>query len=66
MTYYAYHSRLERCIDRRAHLLDKIIDLEPVEAKAWEAKIELDVRRSLEDLRRARLSSSNFRVSGAP
>ena len=46
--------------------MDKIIDLEPVEAKAWEAKIELDVRRSLEDLRRARLSSSNFRVSGAP
>jgi hypothetical protein len=52
-TYDAYHSRVERCIDQRAHLLDQISDLEAYEAKAREAQIELDeldVRRSLGDL----------------
>jgi hypothetical protein len=53
-TYYAYHSRVERCIDQRDHLLHQIIDLEPFETKVREAQIELDeldVRRSIGDLR---------------
>ena len=42
----AYHSRVERCIGQRDHLLDQIRDLEAHEAKAREARIELDELRA--------------------
>lgn len=48
-----YSDRLERCICIRDHLLDQINDLGAHEAKAREARIELDkleVRKSLGDL----------------
>ena len=48
-----YSDRLERCIGIRDHLLDQIRDLGAHEAKAGEAKVELDkldVRKSLGDL----------------
>ncbi|MBC8223653.1 hypothetical protein H8E65_03620 [Candidatus Bathyarchaeota archaeon] len=52
-TFDAYHGRVERCIGQRDHLLDQIRDLEAHEAKAREARIELDeldIRKSLGDL----------------
>jgi hypothetical protein len=52
-TFDAYHDRVERCIGQRDHLLDQIDDLEAHEAKAREARIELDeldIRKSLGDL----------------
>ena len=52
-TFDAYHDRVERCIGQRDHLLDQIDDLEAQEAKAREARIELDeldIRKSLGDL----------------
>ena len=52
-TFDAYHDRVERCINQRDHLLDQIRNLEAYEAKAREARIELDelgIRRSLGDL----------------
>jgi len=52
-TFEAYHGRVERCIGQRDHLLDQIDDLEAHEAKAREARIELDeldIRKSLGDL----------------
>ncbi len=52
-TFDAYHGRVERCIDQRDHLLNQIRDLEAYEAKAREARIELDeldLRKSLGDL----------------
>ena len=48
-----YSDRLERCIGIRDHLLDQIRDLGAHEAKAREARVELDkldVRKSLGDL----------------
>jgi hypothetical protein len=52
-TFDAYYGRVERCIGQRDHLLDQLRDLEAYEAKAREARIELDeldVRNSLGDL----------------
>lgn len=52
-TFDAYHGRVERCFGQRDHLLDQIRDLEAYEAKAREARIELDeldLRKSLGDL----------------
>ena len=49
----AYHGRVERYIGQRDNLLDQIRDLEAHEAKAREARIELDeldIRKSLGDL----------------
>ncbi len=48
-----YSDRLERCIGIRDHLLDQIRDMGAHEAKAREARVELDkldVRKSLGDL----------------
>ena len=52
-TFDAYHSRIERCIGQRDHLLDQISDLGTFQAKVEEVRVELDeldVRRSLGDL----------------
>lgn len=50
----SYQGRLERCVTQREHLLTQIRDIEAVEARGREARVqldELDVRRSLGDLR---------------
>ena len=52
-TFDVYHSRVERCLSQRDHLLDQIKDLDVYEMKVREARIEfdeLDIRKSLGDL----------------
>ena len=52
-TFNAYHTRVERSLNERTHLLDQIKDLVAYEAKARETRIELDeldIRKSLGDL----------------
>jgi len=52
-TFDAYHTRVERCLSQRDHMLDQIKDLVAYEVKAREARIELDeldIRKSLGDL----------------